>query len=70
MSERKMWWCKGDNSALDDLRSSDKYNLWREVDGRCVRSALPNKREFPNGVKLSCPSNSLSGCMVKGVPWA
>ena len=70
MSEREIWWWRGDDSTLDDLRSSDKYIFWREVNGRCVRSALPSKRELPNGVRLSCPSNSLSGCMVKGVPWA
>ena len=41
----------------------------REVNGKFARSALPSKRELPNGVKLSCPNNALGGRMVKGVPW-
>ena len=55
MSERERWWCRGDDNALDDLRSSDKYNFWREVNGRCVRSDLPSKRELPNGFNYLVP---------------
>ena len=42
----------------------------REIRGMVSRSALPSKRELPNGVKLSFPNSSIRRWIVNGVPYA